>query len=100
MSESEAGKSHSTPSAPTPLWRSQMRLLNSCRSVGALAPSMIRKSFPQAEALVKGTLILVSVRSRSGFQMTHVGCLTQTVHQLFVFMACALNAEHQFFIFS
>src|SRR5579871_151970 len=68
MSASVAGKSHSTPSAPTPLWRSQMRLLNSCRSAGASAPSMIRKSFPQAEALVKGTFILSLCPAPEWFQ--------------------------------
>ena len=32
--------------------------------------------------------------------MTHVGCLTHTVHELFVFVARTLNPEHQLFIFS
>src|SRR5882757_6953244 len=100
MSASAAGKSHSTPSAPTPLWRSQMRLLNSCRSAGALAPSMIRKSFPHADALVNGTVILVSVQPGSGFQMRQIRCLAQAIHQFFVLVACAVNPEDQFFIFS
>src|SRR5438270_8334988 len=100
MSASVEGKSHSTPSAPTPLWRSQIRLLNSCRSAGALAPCMIKKSFPQADALVKGTFILVSVQPGSGFQMRQGGCLAQAIHQFFVLVACAVNTEDQFFIFS
>src|SRR5579864_5199919 len=99
ISASGAGKSHSTPSAPTPLWRSQMHLLNSCRSVGASAPSMIRKSFPQAAALVKGNLILVSVRPGRGFEPADVRRLAQLVHQQLVFVARAINAKHQFFLF-
>src|SRR6185312_11661660 len=56
MSASSAGNNHSTPSAPTPLWRSQRRRVNSAISGGAAAPSIIRKSLPQALALVKGIL--------------------------------------------
>src|ERR1039457_2912441 len=47
-SASVAGNTHSTPSAPTPLCRSQIRRLKEQISLGAWAKSMIRKSLPQA----------------------------------------------------
>ena len=53
-SASLADTTHSTPSAPTPLWRSQMWQLNPAISSGAWSMEIIRKSLPQALALTNG----------------------------------------------
>src|SRR5271165_288814 len=57
-SASFAGSTHSTPSAPTPLCRSQMLRLKDAMSLGACTMSTIRKSLPQAVAFRKGTLAI------------------------------------------
>src|SRR5947208_2657621 len=56
-----SGKSHSTPSAPIPLWRSQMRRVKAAMSEGVWMPSTIRKSLPHAEALVNGITVADSI---------------------------------------
>src|SRR3984893_15371712 len=56
-SASGVGNSHSTPSAPTPSCRSQIRLLKPVISADRCMPSIIRKSLPQALALTKGTAV-------------------------------------------
>src|ERR1022692_444258 len=57
-SASAAGRTHSTPSAPTPLRRSQICWLNLGMSPGPCAKSIMRKSLPQAVALTKGTVAI------------------------------------------
>src|SRR5271157_5266714 len=61
-SASVAGNIHSTPSAPTPLCRSQMRRLNKW---------MIRKSLPQAVAFTKGTLAISVALGDRGVRHSH-----------------------------
>src|SRR5271157_2419009 len=53
-SASDAGSTHSTPSAPTPLWRSHICRLKPAMPTGACSIPMIRKSLPQAVDFTKG----------------------------------------------
>src|ERR1035437_10160411 len=93
-SASVAGNTHSTPSAPTPLCRSQIRRLKEQISPGAWAKSMIRKSLPQAVALTNGILAISVALGGCAFghghhqrQLLHFSC------QGFLLRKIGLNCE-------
>src|ERR1039457_2601874 len=95
-SASVAGSTHSTPSAPMPLCRSQIRRLKERISLGAWAESTIRKSLPQAVALTKGMLAISVALGSCAFGHGHYQRkLLDVFRERFLLREIGLDREFQ-----